>query len=165
MEEKVDRFTSVTRGLLLLSLLVPVWTSTCRADAAEDLSVGQTVYVPAYSHIYSGNRESVFLLTITLSIRNVDPVRSINVTTVDYYETQGKLLQKQLEKPLVLPPLGSTRYVIPQGDEAGGSGANFIVTWTSDLPANPPIVEAIMIGAQLNQGISFTSRGRAIHLH
>lgn len=60
------------------------------------LSQGQTIYVPAYSHIYVGDREMPFLLTVTLSIRNIDLKHSIKVTTVDYYETQGNLLKKFL---------------------------------------------------------------------
>ena len=132
------------------------------ADEKIGLSDGQTIYVPAYSHIYSGNRETPFLLTVTLSIRNTDPKHQINITVVDYYETQGKLLKKYLEKPVILNPLESLRYVIPERDKAGGSGANFIVEWKSDKFVNPPIVESIMIGTQGQQGVSFTSRGRTI---
>ncbi len=126
------------------------------------LSKGQTVYVPAYSHIYIGNRERPFMLTITLSIRNIDPSRKISITTVDYYETQGELLKKYISEPVTLDPLESLRYVIPERDKSGGSGANFIVKWKSDKPSNPPIIESIMIGAQNSQGISFTSQGRQI---
>ena len=56
----------------------------------------------------------------------------------------------------------SERYIIPERDESGGSGANFIVEWHSDKFVNPPIIESVMIGAQSSQGISFTSRGREI---
>ena len=56
----------------------------------------------------------------------------------------------------------SLRYVIPESDKSGGSGANFIVEWKSDKYVNPPIVESVMIGTQTQQGISFTSRGRVI---
>ncbi len=66
-------------------------------DKAE-ISNGQIIYVPAYSHIYSGDRERPFLLTVTLSIRNIDPKHNINITLVDYYETQGKRLGSYLEK-------------------------------------------------------------------
>lgn len=132
------------------------------ADEKNGLSEGQTVYVPAYSHIYMGNREKPFLLTVTLSIRNIDPRHRITITTVDYYETLGKRLEKKIEKPVILDPLESKRYVIPESDSTGGSGANFIVTWESDRPVNPPILESIMIGTQNQQGISFTSRGQAI---
>lgn len=132
------------------------------ADEKIELSDRQTIYVPAYSHIYSGNKETPFLLTVTLSIRNIDPKHQIKITVVDYYETQGKLLKKYLEKPVILNPLESLRYVIPERDKAGGSGANFIVEWISDKFVNPPIVESIMIGTQSQQGISFTSRGKTI---
>jgi len=132
------------------------------ADEKIGLSDGQIIYVPAYSHIYSGNRETPFLLTVTLSIRNIDPNHQIKITIVDYYETQGKLLKKYIDKPAILNPLESLRYVIPERDKAGGSGANFIVEWKSDKFVNPPIVESIMIGTQSQQGVSFTSRGQTI---
>ncbi|OEU44654.1 MAG: hypothetical protein BBJ60_10445 [Desulfobacterales bacterium S7086C20] len=131
------------------------------ADEKTGLSDGQTIYVAAYSHIYSGNRERPFLLTVTLSIRNIDPKHQIKIHAVDYYETQGKLVNKHLDKPITLNPLESVRYVIPERDKSG-SGANFIVKWKSDRFVNPPIVESIMIGTQSGQGVSFTSRGRGI---
>jgi hypothetical protein len=131
-------------------------------DVKHGLSNGQTIYVPAYSHIYYGNREQPFFLTITLSIRNIDIDKEIKITLVDYYETQGKLLKKYIKNPVALRPLESLRYVIPESDKAGGSGANFIVKWQSDKSANPPLVETVMISTQSSQGISFTSRGREV---
>ncbi|MFH1974933.1 MAG: DUF3124 domain-containing protein [Pseudomonadota bacterium] len=136
--------------------------SFAHADDTIILSKDQMLYVPAYSHIYSGDREKHFLLTVTLSIRNIDPKHQIKLTTVDYYESQGKLLKKYLDKPVTLNPLESLRYIVPESDKTGGSGANFMVEWKSDKFVNPPIVESIMIGTQSQQGISFTSRGRVI---
>ena len=132
------------------------------ADEKIGLSDGQIIYVPAYSHIYSGDRERPFLLTVTLSIRNIDPNHQIEITIVDFYQTQGKLLKNYLDKPVNLNPLESIRYIIPESEKSGGSGANFIVEWKSDKFVNPPIVESIMIGTQSQQGVSFTSRGRVI---
>lgn len=128
----------------------------------ESLSYGQIIYVPAYSHIYFGNREKPFLLTVTLSIRNIDPNHHITISEVDYYETQGNQLKRFVSKPVVLKPLESLRFVVSESDKGGGSGANFIVKWNSDILINPPIVESIMIGTQNQQGISFTSQGREI---
>ena len=141
-------------------LLLPV--SLFAADKKTELSKGQRIYTPAYSHIYSGNKERPFLLTVTLSIRNIDPVHQIKITLVNYNETQGKLLKQFIDKPVSLKPLESLRYVIPERDKSGGSGANFIVEWQSDKLVNRPIIEAIMIGTQSTQGVSFTSRGREI---
>ncbi len=132
------------------------------AERIVELSHGQTIYALAYSHIYSGDRARPFLLTVTLSIRNIDPKHTITITTVDYYETQGNLLKNFLDKPVTLKPLESMRYVVPQKDKTGGSGANFIVKWKSDKSVNPPIVESLMIGTQSQQGVSFSSRSQVI---
>jgi len=149
--------------LILLCIFFVSPTSLYAADKNIELSKGQILYVPAYSHIYSGNRERPFLLTVTLSIRNIDPKHQIKITLADYYETQGKLLKKQIDRPVTLNPLESLRYVIPERDKSGGSGANFIVQWQSDKFVNPPIVESIMIGTQSKQGVSFTSRCKEIY--
>lgn len=146
-------------GFLSICFLAPFSLS---AGETTGLSNGQMIYVPAYSHIYIGDYERPFLLTVTLSIRNVDPGSQIKITAVDYFQNQGKLLNKKIDRPVVLNPLESIRYIIPEKDNTGGSGANFIVQWVSDQPVNPPIVETVMIGAQSKQGISFTSRGQVI---
>ena len=133
-----------------------------QAESPPTTSEGQSIYVPAYSHIYGGDRERPFLLTVTLSVRNTDPNHPIRIMAVDYYETSGALLKNYLSNPLTLKPLESVRYVVPEKDKAGGSGANFIVVWQSDQQVNSPIVEAVMIGTQSQQGLSFTSRGQAL---
>ena len=156
------KITSKYLLFLLCICLVSPLSLLYAAEKNIGLSKGQMLYVPAYSHIYSGNRERPFLLTVTLSIRNVDPKHQIKIILVDYYETQGKLLKKHIDKPIALKSLESLRYVIPERDKSGGSGANFIIEWRSDKFVNPPIVESIMIGTQSTQGISFTSRGQEI---
>ena len=155
------RRPSLGTWCLLLAVLA-AGSATVQAEEVPALSRGQTVYTPAYSHIYAGNREIPILLTITISIRNIDLENSLTVDSVDYYETQGKLLERFVTAPVVLGPLQSMRFVIPEQDKAGGSGANFIVRWAADKPINAPIIEAVMIGAERQQGISFTSRGRAL---
>lgn len=148
--------------LLVISSLAP---SAIFASEEPNLSQGQTIYIPAYSHIYSGNQERPFLLAVTLSIRNIDPLHKLTINVVDYYETHGTLLKKYLDKSVILGPLESIRYIVPEEDKSGGSGANFIVEWESEKFINPPIAETIMIGTQNQQGISFTSRGQEIVTH
>jgi hypothetical protein len=126
------------------------------------LSTGQTVYVPIYSHIYSGVKGRPFDLAATLSIRNTNLKNPITLLAVKYYDSEGKLVEDYLIKPLQLNALVSTRYIITEADRAGGSGANFIVVWTSERNVNPPIIEAVMIGTHSGQGISFLSRGQVI---
>jgi len=126
------------------------------------LSAGQTVYVPIYSHIYSGVKGRPFDLAATLSIRNTNLKHPITVLAVKYYDSDGKLVKDYLKEPTQLNALVSTRYIITEGDKTGGSGANFIVVWTSERNVNPPIIEAVMIGTHSGQGISFLSRGQVI---
>jgi hypothetical protein len=156
-------FIKSKAGILLLPIaVISVLLVSGMAAAEGGLSAGQTVYVPIYSHIYSGDREHPFLLTAILSIRNTDPIHTITVTTIDYYDTAGTLLERYIEKPIRLKPMSSTRYVVPESDKSGGSGAKFIVEWEAVSPINPPIIEGIMIGAKMQQGISFVTRGQVI---
>jgi hypothetical protein len=125
-------------------------------------SRGQVVYIPVYSHIYSGDREQPFNLAATVSIRNTDPEHALTLTSVDYYDSSGKVLRSHLEGPIELSALASRRYVIPESDTGGGSGASFLVTWKSAQALSPPIMESIMIGTKNQQGISFQSRGQVV---
>jgi hypothetical protein len=144
--------------IFLAGILAPVNIS------AEDikLSSSQVVYVSIYSHIYSGLKARPFDLAAILSIRNTDMNQPVTIVSAKYYDTDGKLLKEYLNEPLQLNALASTRYIIKEGDKAGGSGANFIVKWKSEKKVNPPIIEAVMIGTHSGQGISFVSRGQVI---
>lgn len=131
-------------------------------QADQNLSTGQFVYVPVYSHIYSGNRENPIYLAATLSIRNVDPKSALTLLQVDYFDSDGRLIKRYLDNPIQLGAMASTRYIIKESDKAGGSGANFIVRWQADQAINAPLIESIMISTKSQSGISFTSRGRVI---
>ena len=154
-----DRLFSLVLALLLLA-------GPVRPAAAEVLGrwLGQTVYVPVYSHIFADDRyrDRPFLLTATLSVRNTDPERPFTLRRVDYYDSEGALLQRYLEAPVTLAPLASTHYIVPESEAKGGAGAKFLIEWQAPAAVNEPIIEAVMIGTKLQQGISFISTGRAI---
>ena len=126
------------------------------------LSKGQTLYVPAYSHIYWGPKGRPFNLACTLSLRNTDPAATVTVTSVEYYDTAGKRIRSYLEAPLSLGPLATKEFYVEEEDTAGGSGANFLVRWSAPSPVNALLVECVMIGVRSGQGVSFTSRAREI---
>ncbi|MEE4114061.1 MAG: DUF3124 domain-containing protein [Desulfobacteraceae bacterium] len=132
------------------------------AQSTAPLSKGQVIYVPVYSHIYIGDRERPFLLAVTLSIRNTDRNNPITVQKAVYYDSNGRRLEDYLKAPKKLEQLSAVRFVVHESDVAGGSGASFIVEWTSDKAVSPPIIESVMIGTQTQQGISFTSRGQVV---
>jgi hypothetical protein len=149
---------------LIVWLVAAAWMSIpVQSVLADEPSQGQKVYVPIYSHIYSGDKENPFLLTAILSVRNTDPEHAITLTAVDYFDSDGKLLRRYLTKPEEIGALASIRYVVGESDKRGGSGAKFIVEWRAALKVNPPILEGVMIGTKMQQGISFVSRGQVIH--
>lgn len=154
-----DRLFSLVLALLLLA-------GPVRPAAAEALGrwLGQTVYVPVYSHIFADDRyrDRPFLLTATLSVRNTDPERPFTLQRVDYYDSEGALLQRYLEAPITLAPLASTHYIVPESEAKGGAGAKFLIEWQAPAAVSEPIIEAVMIGTKLQQGISFISTGRTI---
>jgi len=122
---------------------------------------GQTVYVPVYSHIYHENGKPT-LLTITLSVRNTSLDHEIVLKSVRYFDTQGKQVKSHLAKPLRLPPLATTEFLVERDDATGGSGANFLVEWVATEVVHEPIIEAVMIDTKAQQGISFARSGTVI---
>lgn len=127
------------------------------------LAVFDTVYVSIYSDIYSESKATRFNLTATLSLRNTSFRDTIYISDVDYYDSAGDRLRQYLEQPIVLLPMQSMEYVIEEGDTAGGTGANFIVTWAAaDSLVHRPVFEGIMISTNGQQGISFSTTGVSI---
>jgi len=133
-------------------------------DVKEDGSqiLGQTIYVPIYSHIYIRDKSRVINLTATLSIRNTDAQNPIRITSARYYGTNGALVREYVNEPLRLAPMASTDFVVAEDDTSGGAGANFIVEWGASIEVTEPVVEAVMISTASQQGISFVSTGRVI---
>ncbi len=148
--------------ILVLTISTAFLLPTIGSTEEIRLSKGQTVYVPIYSHIYSGVKARPFDLAATLSIRNTNVKSGIRLISVRYYDSEGKLVKDYLSTPASISALGTIRYIITEDDKAGGSGANFIVTWKSEQPVNPPVIEGVMIGTHSGQGISSVSRGQVI---
>ena len=156
--------TKLTALIFYVSILIimGIFPGQGSANSNQILSNGQSVYVPVYSHIYHGDREKQFNLTATLSIRNTNLEKDIMLHSIVYFDSNGELLKKYLEAPIILKKFSTISYVIKAKDNTGGSGAKFIVKWKSKTLSNVPLIEAIMISTQSGQGISFVSRGRAI---
>ncbi|SHJ49040.1 DUF3124 domain-containing protein [Halodesulfovibrio aestuarii] len=139
--------------LFVVVALLPTWAS------ARAMQKEQTLYVPAYSYIYHGNKEAKIKLTTTLSVRNTSRTESIRIVSVDYYDTDGKLLRSYVKEPVVMKPLQSLRYIVSLDDEEGGSGANFVLKWEADKAVDVPIIESIMLGTGSSYGFSFLTQG------
>ncbi len=126
------------------------------------IAMGQTIYVPVYSHIYYEDRQKILNLAATLSIRNTDLTNSIIITSVRYYDSNGKLVKQYLDRPIQLDALASDDFFVNRTDTSGGFGANFVVEWIAQTQVSEPIVEAVMIATESQQGVSFVSPGKVI---
>ncbi len=153
--------TACTASELPQSPIVPS-PKVITLDKNFQAAMGQIIYVPIYSHIYYEDRQKTFDLAATLSIRNTDLTNPMIVRAVRYYDSNGKLLRQYVERPIQLDALASTDFVVDKNDTSGGSGANFIVEWVAQSEISEPIVEAVMIGSTLQQGISWISPGKVI---
>jgi len=122
----------------------------------------RTVYVPVYSHVYTGNRALPVNLATTLSIRNTDLSNRITVASAEYFNSEGRLIRRMLAKPITLGPLASTSIFIKEKDTTGGFGASFLVRWHATREVSLPVIECLMIGAYSGLGISFVSPGQEI---
>lgn len=130
---------------------------------AVDPVQSQTLYVPAYSHIYIRDAQRTMNLATTLSIRNTSPDARLTLSTIDYYDSNGDHVRAYLDTARVLGPLASTYVVVQTDDIRGGVGANFLVRWHAETPVPPPVVETVMITTESTQGISFRSPARVLY--
>ena len=137
------------------------------AQTAVARSTGQMLYLPIYSHVWHGDLDSrgepaKALVSVSVSIRNTDPARAIRVTSAQYYDTDGKKLREYVTAPRTIQPMGTYELFIPRKDDTGGSGANFVIMWRSDVPASPPIVEGFHANMPAGRSIAFTTSARPI---
>ncbi len=159
------RCRMIVGGALLL--LLPWYAA---ASEMPPLSTGQAVYVPVYSSVLYGNinsdgKPSEMLLSAMLSVRNTDPKHAITLTSVKYYDTEGRMLREHIAAPAQLPPMGTRDFFVEYRERSGGTGANFMVTWKSEHRVNQPIMETLQVYHAGAQSQSFISRGQVIDPH
>ncbi|MEF2230637.1 MAG: DUF3124 domain-containing protein [Pseudodesulfovibrio sp.] len=152
----------ILRRVVFALALAALLASPALAERILRQAASQVVYVPVYSHVYQGIKNRPYNLSALLSIRNVDQKLPITVVSVKYFNDHGDLVKEYLDKPVTIPPLGTSEVHIPERDKKGGSGANFTVKWKSDKKVTIPIIQAVMIGTASTQGISFVCDGVVI---
>ena len=153
--------------LILTSLLLALCSGIAMAETALGRSAGQTLYLPIYSHIWHGDMTSDgqrarTLVSVSVSIRNTDPVKAIRVLSAQYYDTDGKKLKEYVTAPKTIGPMGTYELFVPRGDDSGGSGATFVIRWQSDKPANSPVVQGLHANLPVGRSIAFTTSAVAI---
>ncbi len=124
--------------LILTCLLLALSSGFAVAQVTAGRSLGQSLYLPVYSHIWH------------------------RVVSAQYYDTDGKKLRKYVPTAQAIPPMGTLELFVPRSDDTGGSGANFVIQWKSDTPASPPMVEGIHANLPAGRSIAFISSARAL---
>lgn len=157
--------TRARHGAALLSFAALCLAGPARGQ--EALSSGQTLYLPIYSHLYHGDldrsgKPGETLTSAHISIRNTDAGASLRVASARYYDTAGKLLKEYVPAPRTIPPLGTLELFVPHTDVSGGSGANFLITWSADGPINPPLVEALHADIRASRSVVFITTARVL---
>ena len=130
-------------------------------------SSGETLYLPIYSHIWHGDLDrggepQKTLLSVSVSIRNTDPAVPIVVASARYYDSSGKPLKEYVASPRTIAPMATYELFIPRSDDTGGSGANFLITWRSQAPASPPVVEGVHANLPASRSVLFTTSARPV---
>lgn len=154
-------------SMIVSVVLFALCSSLTFAQTSQGRSLGQLLYLPIYSHVWhgevdKGGQPTKTLVSISVSIRNTDPAKSIRVSSAQYYDTDGKRLREYLTSPKIIGPMGTYEIFVPRSDDTGGSGANFLISWKSDAPVSPPIVEGIHANIPVGRSIAFTTWARPI---
>ena len=145
----------------LLALLIVCLGNVALADDGLRRSTSELIYVPAYPEVLT-EPDVTQQMAVTIVVHNIDPNQSLTLQSVQYLDHRGDQNRNLLNQELTLAPLGSWKFVIGMRETTGEIGANFLVKWSGSQPTLAPIVEAIMIGGNGTQGLSFASRGKVI---
>ena len=152
--------------LIKVLLLATLGCATLTGLAAGEVKLvkGQTIYVPSYTSFMGGKAASyAFEAKPTIFFHNTDQNNPINIVRIDFYNTNGKLVEKYLQQPLKLNPNSATRINVKElikGEE--GSDAHFIIQWQADNRVVEPLVQTWFVGAVGTRGYSYTSQARII---
>ena len=117
------------------------------------------VYVPLYASLYVGGSRSLKNLSATLSLRNTSADKALIVTSVTYFDGNGKAVVELLDVPHVLAPMATAEFYTDQSGTSGGPVAAVIVGWGAETSIAPLLIEAVILGNYGAKSISFVSRG------
>lgn len=123
---------------------------------------GQVLYLPVYSNIPMNIDSPEFDMSAFVAVHNTDLYDDISLRKVLFFNSDGKLVYDFMKGDTIkLAPLATKDFYIPYEDKSG-TGANFIVEWTSDSLVAEPLIEAVTISLKPNQSVAVMSQGRVI---
>jgi hypothetical protein len=124
---------------------------------------GEIVYVPVYPTAFYSKDFKTYDLIATLNIRNTSLENSIRINKIEYYNTNGNLIKTYIEnESIILKPLQTVQLIIQDDNKNSDKGSDVIVEWASESAVSSPIVEATMVSASGQVGLSFITTGKVI---
>ncbi len=155
------------KKLIRVLWLTALGVAMLAAAAAGQVKLvkGQTLYVPSQTSFMSGSHSGShsFDAKPTVFFHNADQNNAINIVRIDFYNSDGKLVEKYLQQPLKINPNSATRIYVKErlpGEE--GAGAHFIIQWQADQKVVEPLVETWFVGASGTRGYAYTSPAKVI---
>ncbi|MEO1231798.1 MAG: DUF3124 domain-containing protein [Myxococcota bacterium] len=121
---------------------------------------GGIVYVSTYGGPATSTRHLGF--TITLTVHNTSLDRELHVPSIMYVDREGAPQRAFLSEPLRLGPLAAKNFSLQPKTYAEGNGAAFLVKWEGPEGIPNPLIEALMLTTEGQQGISFITRGQEV---
>lgn len=123
---------------------------------------GQLLYLPVYSNIPYLIDTTKFDMSAFIAIHNTDLYNSITLTRVLYFDQEGKLVNDYLKDQKVkINSLATKDFYVPYEDQSG-TGANFLIEWTSDTLVNEPLIESVTTCLKPNNTVAVLSQGKII---
>lgn len=157
------------RKHFLSAILAAACTGIMASAAGEELSTGQTLYLPVYSYIWHGDvvRKQYPLKTpvsVLVSVRNTNSRTPIKLISAGYRDSRGNLLKQYVDAPLTIAPLATYEMFVEKHEVEGGSGASFLLQWEAAVLANAPVVEALHAEIKGHTTFSFMTKAQPVDI-
>jgi hypothetical protein len=121
---------------------------------------GQMVYLPVYSNVPYQIDTLLFSMSAFVAVHNTDLFNPIQLLKVLYFNQDGKLVDNFLgEKTIKIDPLATKDFYIPYEDKSG-TGANFLIEWSSDTLVTEPLIESVTICLKPHFTVAVLSQGK-----
>ena len=134
------------------------WMQRSSASLKPGLLTNGKTYLAVNPSIYDQSNTGLINLTTTVSLRNLDPEREVQLNAIQLYDTGGNLVKAYIASPILMQPLETLQLIIVHEDNSGGTGANFVFDWSTQPLGIEPRFDAVMISTY-GQGISFQFEG------
>ncbi|WP_432410717.1 DUF3124 domain-containing protein [Rasiella sp. SM2506] len=146
-----------------LSSTDPVnWEKRILKNIPVDSLENGSTFLSIYSQIFLRTDQDETDLTATVSLHNPNTTDSIYINKAVYYNTEGTAIRNYFEKAIFVRPMETVQIVIDGVDNEGGTGANFMFSWSIKPNTREPLFEAVMISTYGQQGISFVTEGKRV---